>query len=152
MPTTASPHFLADEFRCHDGTPYPPDWVAERLTPLCAALEAIRDELGGRAIRILSGYRTQAHNDALRTSDGSGTGVAQNSQHIQGRAADIAVDGVSPSDVHAAVLRLYAAGRLPQLGGLGLYRGWVHVDVRPRAADGHLARWTGAGVSSTGVA
>jgi len=141
-----SPHFTLDEFRCHDGTPYPAEWIDERLRPLCAALEALRADLGGRGITILSGYRTPAHNKALRDADGSGSGVAKNSQHVQGRAADITVEGIAPSDVHRAALKLIRSGAM-QAGGLGLYRGWVHIDVRPRPADGHLAQWTGAGAS-----
>ena len=36
----------------------------------------------------------------------------------------------------------FADGELPELGGLGLYEGRVHVDVF-RAADGHLREWRG---------
>jgi len=138
-------HFTVEEFHCHDGTLYPPEWIDERLRPLCAALEAIREACGGRPVRILSGYRTATYNEGLRSSDGSGTGVAKNSQHIQGRAADIAVEGMAPSDVHAATLTLYGQGKL-EIGGLGLYRGWIHVDVRERVG-GHLAQWNGPGVT-----
>lgn len=135
-------HFGAAEFACHTGDVYPPEWYADRLVPLCTALEAIRAEFGGRPVTILSGYRTPAHNAALRDADGSGTGVAKNSQHLVGRAADITVEGVPPSEVHAAILKLDAAHAI-KIGGLGLYGGWVHVDVRERDADGHLARWAG---------
>lgn len=132
-------HFTVDEFCCHDGTPYPVDWISERLLPLCTALEFLRGDLGGRAITILSGYRSPAHNAAV--------GGAQRSQHMEGRAADITVDSTAPSDVHAALLRLFEAGEI-EIGGLGLYPSWVHVDVRPRPVNGHLARWTGTGVGS----
>lgn len=142
-----SPHFNADEFRCHDGTDYPAEWVDERLKPLCAVLEAIRDACDGHAVRILSGYRTATYNEGLRDSDGSGTGVAKNSQHIQGRAADIAVEGLAPSDVWTAAMALYKAGRIPGMGGLGYYQGWCHIDIRPRD-DGHLAQWLGPGVNT----
>lgn len=143
MSRAISPHFSLGEFACHDGTPYPDGWVDERLRPLCALLETIRDACDGRRVTILSGYRTAAYNEGLRDADGSGTGVAKASQHIQGRAADIAVDGLAPSEVHATILVLYRAGRLRALGGLGLYRAWCHVDIRE---GDHLAQWTGAGV------
>lgn len=146
MSTPVSAHFGLSEFDCHDGTGYPPEWIAERLVPLCRVLERLRDELHA-PITILSGYRTLAHNEALRDADGSGSGVAKDSQHVQGRAADIVAKGIAPAQVHATVLRLYAAGQLPDLGGVGLYQRWVHVDVRPRPADGHLARWSGPGVA-----
>lgn len=138
--TNVTAHFTVYEFRCHDGTPYPDEWVADRLTVLCATLEMIRAEVGGRAVHIISGYRTPVHNEALRSSDGSGTGVAKNSQHLVGRAADIAVEGMRPRDVHAAVMRLFKAGKLSSLGGIGLYAGWVHVDIRAKVGD-HLAQW-----------
>lgn len=146
MSLALTPHFSVGEFRCHDGTPYPPEWIDERLRPLCAVLETIREACDGRRVTILSGYRTPAYNEGLRDADGSGTGVAKRSQHLEGRAADIAVDGLTPSEVCAALRTLLKAGRLPQLGGYGLYTGWVHVDVRPKDADGHVARWLGAGV------
>lgn len=135
-------HFSVAEFESHDGVPYPAEWITDRLVPLCAALEGIRAALGGRVVHILSGYRSPAHNEALRNSDGSGTGVAKNSQHIQGRAADIVVAGMDPAAVHAVALQLATEGRIA-IGGLGRYRGWLHVDVRPRGADGRLAQWVG---------
>lgn len=130
-------HFTLEEFNCHDQTKYPPEWVATRLTPLCAMLEVVRSAFG-RPVVIISGYRSPAHNAAV--------GGASASQHMQGMAADIAVVNVSPADVHAKVLGLYAAGNLPLLGGLGQYTGWNHLDIRPQEPAGHLAQWTGAGV------
>ena len=150
IPITA--HFSLSEFDCHDQerTPYPVDnkeddgrtWFQSRLVPLCNMLEVIRAVCGGHSVTITSGYRTEDHNEKLRSSDGSGTGVAKNSQHVQGRAADFSIAGLAPVDVHAVVMHLYKTGELPQLGGIGLYKGWVHVDVRPRGADNHLAQWT----------
>jgi uncharacterized protein YcbK (DUF882 family) len=136
MSTLITPHFSVEEFDCHDGdnTPYPSEWIDERLHPLCTVLEAVRAEIGNRPIHILSGYRTLAHNTAV--------GGAKQSQHLLGRAADIQAEGIAPSEVHAVILRLFDAGTI-EIGGLGLYPGWVHIDLRPRPADGHLARWTG---------
>lgn len=142
---TASPHFTADEFACHDGTPYPAAWIDSRLRPLCAVLEAIREACEGRPIRIVSGYRSPAYNAARARAS---VGVAKDSQHIHGRAADIAVDGMAPSDVWRVLMQLSASGKVPQLGGAGVYRGWVHVDVRERAEDGHMARWLGDGLTA----
>lgn len=148
MPITL--HFSLDEFACHDKTPYPADWIAERLKPLCDVLEVVRDACGSRPMNILSGYRTEAHNNALRNADGSGTGVAKNSQHIVGRAADITVEGLAPSEVHKIILQLSTDKKI-EIGGLGCYVGWVHVDIRERPEDGHLAQWNGAGVTEAVV-
>lgn len=138
-----SAHFSSREFDCHDGTLYPAEWVQDRLVPLCAVLEAIRAAMG-KPVIVVSGYRSPAYN-AARARNSSG--VAKDSQHLHGRAADIRVAGVPSAEVHAAVLALVKAGQLPKLGGLGIYRGWVHVDVREKV-DGHLARWTGEGVEA----
>lgn len=126
-------HFDRSEFRCHDGTEYPREWLLDRLVPLCVVLEVIREACGGRPITILSGYRSPQHNAEV--------GGAKQSQHMEGRAADITVDGMAPSDVHAQILELFNAGKLEKLGGLGLYDSWVHLDVRPW--QGHLCQWTG---------
>lgn len=130
-------HFTVEEWKCHDGTDYPAEWVPDRLTPLASALEVLRAELGGHPITILSGYRSPAHNAAV--------GGASASQHMEGRAADITVEGFAPSDVHQALFQLFAAGKI-EIGGLGKYPGWVHVDVRPRPESGHLAQWEGTKV------
>ena len=130
-------NFTVEEFHCHSGEVYPSLWIDERLWPLCNVLERLRAQLGDRAISIVSGFRSPAHNEAV--------GGATNSQHMQGRAADITVDGILPREVHAALLGLFRAG-LIEIGGLGLYPGWVHVDIRPRPPSGHLAEWFGTQV------
>ena len=137
MSDHVTPNFTVEEFHCHSGEPYPSLWVVERLRPLCLVLERLREELGHRPISILSGYRTPFHNAAI--------GGAKQSQHMAGRAADITVDGVEPSAVHAALLALFRAGTI-EIGGLGFYPGWVHVDVRPRPQSGHLCEWSGSRV------
>ncbi len=132
-----TPNFSSDEFASHDETPYPVQWLDSRLVPLCETLQALRDSIG-RPISIISGYRSPAWNVRV--------GGADHSQHPQGRAADIRVGGMRPADVHDELLRLDKLGKTPMLGGLGLYLTFVHVDVRPRKADGSLARWVGQGV------
>jgi len=143
--------FSTDEFRCHSGEPYPAAWTEDRLQALCAALDAIRDAWDAPII-VVCGYRTAAYNAALAAEsarrNGGVSGVAQNSQHIQGRAAD--VRPAAPTiervrELHTMVARMFDAGKLPQLGGLGLYPGWIHVDVRAKV-NGHLATWGGNGM------
>ena len=65
MSDEITPHFAVAEFRCHDGTRYPSEFIDSRLHPLCAMLEVLRSELGDRPITILSGYRSPAHNVAV---------------------------------------------------------------------------------------
>lgn len=136
-------HFDSKEFDCRDGTPYP---VARRRTHLlflCATLEEIRAALGV-PIKVLSGYRTPNYNRRV--------GGARNSRHVQADAADIVAKGYSAEQVHARILDLYRAGKLPRLGGLGLYPGFVHVDVRPRGVGGRIARWNGGRANAENVA
>ncbi|WP_134619843.1 YcbK family protein, partial [Pseudomonas aeruginosa] len=76
-------------------------------------------------IQILSGYRTPEHNGRLE-------GAAKNSLHMQGRAADIHIPGMSTQV-------LANMGKMIAVGGVGLYpsRGFIHVDT------GSLRSWVG---------
>ena len=124
-----SPAFRVREFRCRDGTDT--ILIDEGLVVL---LQCIREHFG-KPVHITSGYRTAAYNATL-------PGASKNSQHIQGRAADFWVEGVSVATVAA-----YAEKLLPGRGGIGRYpkdaahptrkTGWVHVDTRP-----NKSRWT----------
>lgn len=139
-------HFRPEEFDCHDGTDYPAEWISTRLADLVETLDVIREAWGG-PLSVVSGYRSPAWNERV--------GGAKASQHAEGRAADIRprpqLDENYADTVmrlHALILELYRTRKLPLLGGLGVYPRWVHVDCRERPADGHLARWRGAGVGS----
>ena len=79
-------------------------------------------------LRITSGYRTRATNDALRKRT---RWAAKNSLHIEGMAADFKLPGVSGRTLSRAAKGL-------QMGGVGTYRGasFIHVDV------GDVRNWT----------
>jgi len=129
-------HFRSEEFDCRDGTAYPARWIESRLRPLCEQLELIRAELGGRGISITSGFRTPEYNRSI--------GGARASQHMDGRAADFVVAGRTPQIVHDRVLAMYNA-ELLEIGGLGLYPRFTHIDVRQ---GDRLARWGGSRIES----
>lgn len=140
-----TPHFRVDEFACKDGTPYPQEWIESRLQPLAEMLEAIRERAGG-AIHIVSGYRSGTYNlrlrkDGLQGERGS-TGVAEKSQHVQGRAADIMCFGMTTDNLHSLIVTLWEDGEIPSLGGLAKYslHGFVHVDTFIKTL-GKLRRW-----------
>ena len=80
-------------------------------------------------VNILSAYRTQETNDMLRES--GTTNAALHSQHIEAKALDIRVPGVSAPLLRDAALSLDA-------GGVGYYpkSQFVHVDVGP------VRQWT----------
>jgi uncharacterized protein YcbK (DUF882 family) len=96
------------------------------LPPLLIDLLSVLQERWGytRPLMIGSGFRTQRTNAALE-------GAAPASFHLRGLAADITLRGVPPGDLGLAVWLL--SQRLG-FGGVGLYRGFVHVDLGPRRA------------------
>ncbi len=143
-------HFDSSSFASHDGIEVPPEYLHSRLYTLCSMLEVLRADLGGRRIEIVSGYRSPAWNKHVKG--------AEHSQHLEARAADLTVEGMDPADVYLAAMGLYRDGRLPALGGAGLYppgpttgAGWIHLDVRPRI-NGHLAMWTGKQIGDEATA
>ena len=74
-------------------------------------------------IDLVSGYRSARTNAWLRASGG---GVARNSLHTVGMAADIRVPGIASEAVGRRAVDL-------RRGGVGLYRAsdFVHIDVGP---------------------
>jgi hypothetical protein len=115
--------------------PYPQEWIAERAVVLASVVDVVYQEFSGRPLMICSGYRSREFNEALLAA---GYPVAENSQHCEGRAIDIAIDGVLPTEVYSVALHSHRRGII-RLGGLGLYAGWVHFDIRP----GPLKQWFG---------
>lgn len=114
-----STNFRVREFACTDGTD--PIFIS---TDLVTVLQKIRTHFG-KAVTITSAYRTPTRNKAV--------GGTTYSQHLYGTAADIKVNGVSPSKVAA-----YAEKLLPNKGGIGIYDTFTHIDVRSTKA-----RWKG---------
>ena len=135
LPVVAGPsaHLSWDELACHDGTPYPGKWREDRAVVLGQVFEAVREATGSRPLAVLSGYRTPGYNRAIRG--------ASKSQHVQGRALDLRPpDGMDAREFGAIVRAV--AEMMPEGGGVGQYRTFVHVDTRPRN-HGHLTTWDG---------
>lgn len=120
-----STNFNLEEFASADGTA-PSGEVLKNLTELAKNLEVLRKHIG-QPIRVTSGFRSREHNKKI--------GGATNSFHVLGMAADIQVSKMSPEQVAKAIELLIAEGKMKE-GGLGIYRTWVHYDVR-----GTKARW-----------
>lgn len=140
MTNGPSAHLSWEELACHDGTDYPAGWREDRAVALAETFEKVRQLLGGVPIVILSGYRTERYNATLE-------GAASKSQHVQGRALDIWHPAHEPKVIYVAIRIAQKDGRLPLLGGLGVYASFVHLDVRPKPSSGHLATWAGTGVT-----
>jgi uncharacterized protein YcbK (DUF882 family) len=83
----------------------------------------IQQKNGGKRIELLSGYRSRKTNNMLRRKN---RGVAKNSYHIKGQAADIRIRMVSPN-------RLAKMAKKLKVGGVGKYNRsrFVHVDTGP---------------------
>lgn len=94
---------------------------------LLALLVSLRQKLelsGNRKIDLICGYRSPQTNAKLRARGGAHSGVANQSQHMLGKATDIVVPGVSLDRLRGAALALGG-------GGVGYYPrdGFVHVDT-----------------------
>lgn len=146
--TGPSEHLSWGELACHDGTPYPVEWKADRAVVLADVFEHIRSHCGNVPIPIRSAYRTKPYNDALRAQ---GFQSAVDSQHVQGRALDLGLPGHMTAGVLYQIV--YTLARYPgsAIGGVGRYTTFVHVDVRPRV-EGHLAVWDSRGQDVTRIA
>lgn len=117
------PNFTLEEMRCKDGTPVPKQYQ-KNAHEVLTNLQILRDQLG-EPIFINSGYRTPDYNKRI--------GGAKFSQHTVGKACDITVKSKTPKQVKTIIERLIKAG-LMKNGGIGLYPGFVHYDVRDYAA------------------
>lgn len=119
-------NFSLSEFDCKDGTAVPKELIPN-VQELANNLQVLRDHLGVPVRITGSGYRTAAHNKKV--------GGAKNSQHLKAKAADINADGYTPKKLAAVIEKLIAEGKMKQ-GGIGIYAGFVHYDIR-----GTEARW-----------
>jgi uncharacterized protein YcbK (DUF882 family) len=118
-------NFDREEFDCNDGTPVP-DELMPNVIELAKNLQVLRDDIS-EPVRLNSGYRTPAYNKKI--------GGAPNSQHKKAKAADITAKSFTPKQLAARIEKLIKAGKMKQ-GGIGIYPGFVHYDVR-----GTKARW-----------
>ncbi len=118
-------NFTLREFECNDGTTVPEKYISN-VNKLAYNLQVLRDELK-KPIHINSGYRHPAYNKRI--------GGAKFSQHLTASASDITVRDITPKKLARTILKLIKQGKMNE-GGVGLYNGFVHYDIR-----GTKARW-----------
>jgi len=121
---------LTKDFTLHDfnagcNMPTPKDKY-NNIKVLAQNLQIIKDTIN-KPIRILSGYRSPKCNKKVRG--------AKHSQHMEGKAVDIRVTGMSARRLKRVIEKLIKRGKILQ-GGVGLYRTHIHYDIR-----GTKSRW-----------
>lgn len=112
-------NFNKREFNSKDGKRMPSN-VFDNIKILAVQLQTIRDHIKS-PLHINSGYRSPEHNKKI--------GGVPNSQHLLGKAADITSKDYTPNELYSIIERLISKGEILQ-GGLGLYNGFVHYDIR----------------------
>jgi uncharacterized protein YcbK (DUF882 family) len=118
-----SEHFNRAEFACHHCDQLPAEGISKALLE---GLETLRIAVG-LPIHVTNGYRCKEHNEAV--------GGVADSQHVQGCAADIWVDGCPAFEL----------GRLCRdiFDGVGVYVAddFVHVDMRSQGKEVGTYTW-----------
>ena len=105
-----SKNFKLREFQCKDGSQ-----LVKVDSQLLRKLQELRNKIG-KPIIINSGYRTESHNKAV--------GGAKNSYHMHGKAVDIRVNGMKPEEIAKIAEKI-------GFTGIGIYKNFTHVDIRP---------------------
>ena len=118
-------NFSKSEFNSADGTEMN-SIVLSNIKTLAKQLQKVRGMLE-KPITINSGYRSVEHNKNI--------GGVADSQHVLGKAADITIQGLEPAIVYKILEVLIKDGIIKE-GGLGLYKTFVHYDIR-----GKHIRW-----------
>jgi len=123
--TQLSPNFSLEEMtRSNNATPKeidntPPPAAEENLRNLCThILQPLREAIG-TPIRINSGYRCPELNTEINGS--------KHSQHMEGKASDIDVPGMTPPEVAELIVEL----DLPFDQVICEFSSWVHVSYEP---------------------
>jgi len=111
-----TPHFTEDELNPL-GLPLT-KLIRANLLILALNLEAIRAFLGGRKMRITSGYRNIATELSRKRSG--------RSRHVLGEAVDFVIEGMTPEMVQEKLKSWWR-------GGLGLSPDYTHVDIRHKS-------------------
>jgi len=110
-----SQHFARSEFACQCGTcPQSEDPTVD--VTLINILEELRRHFD-TPITVTSGMRCKSHNSSV--------GGSAFSKHLEGKASDVLLKGVTPDKVYN-----YLFERYPDSYGFGKYETFTHIDSR----------------------
>lgn len=117
------PHFSKKEMACRHCGELPPQGMSEALLD---GLEELRYRVG-KPIIVTSAYRCPIHN--------ANEGGVDNSQHVEGTACDIYVEGMGVYELAKICKEIF--------DGVGEYyqQGFVHVDMRDNAQSAGVYLW-----------
>ena len=129
-------HLSLREIECHckPADPYPLERIEDGSLALVTDIfEAFRRRCGDEPLIVNCCFRNPVHNKEV--------GGGERSQHLLGRALDIAcpTNRMAIDEFHRKAIEF--AEQYATVGGLGLYRSFCHIDCRPRKADGRYAFW-----------
>jgi hypothetical protein len=137
-----SRHFTLAEYNVSSAHPHLATGVPTAIRPTVerhaqTIMQPWRDAIG--PLRIISGYRSRALNDAV--------GGSPTSQHVPGEAADVVPVVVSQLAAWVRLWQLAVAGRI--VCGQAIYyvdRGFIHVALPSKRfpAPGFCVRWRSA--------
>lgn len=121
-------NFRLSEFASKCGREMPLE-VRANIQKLANQLQVIRNEIG-QPITITSGWRSPEHTRELVKR---GIKTSLSSHHVFGKAVDFKVANRTPKQVAEVIERLILEGKILQ-GGVGVYRSWIHYDIRKTRA------------------
>jgi len=104
----------------------PPRSLWKKMGPTLKVIDGISREIGLPLKEVLSAYRSPTYNRAVRGR--------YKSLHMYNMAVDVVFHGTSPRHV-ASVARFLRDRKGKFDGGIGTYRGFVHIDTRGYKAD-----------------
>jgi len=113
------PDFEPNEFSCKCENPTCIRDGVEYI--FMSTLQSLRSSVD-KPFHINSGYRCQAYNDSLPHS-------SPKSYHTKGLAADISTEAFD-----TFTKNIFVSKSLELFNGVGIYRRFVHVDLRPEKA------------------
>lgn len=114
---------------------FPPEKLWKKMVPTVRVADEIRHRLGKRMLCVYSAYRSPEYNAKC-------PGAASRSYHMKNCALDLQYD-CAPAKVAEVAKKLRDEKFFK--GGIGIYKGFVHIDTRGYNATWDQVAWPAAG-------